>query len=695
MTMQQQIAWIPLIFTVVIVIVTIGLGVYVQKSVKSAADMYVASRNVSVGMNAAAISGEYLSAASFMGIAGMIMKSGYDVIWYPVCYATGYLFLLLFIASPLRRFGAYTIPDFAEGRYNSPMFRKIAVIFVLFIGFFYTMPQMKGAGTTLVNILGTPYWVGVVLVGAVITFNVSLGGMKGITFVQAFQYWTKMFAIAVPMIIMFMFYGGYGANMAKFEATGDGAKKLPVFNDLATISYKPTAPINDIVFPAAITGKFLNDTKVTISTSKKLPEGADKITADKLVTSDLPAFEEVEKDGKKSKVYTFPAGTEFTTAKAIQVTKNGEPMTFVDPSSGKEKPLTVTAKFTVVPAKAEDPAVQIQYNEGQVVPNAPNDGTWLKPYGPFTAKLGHPVLYTYSLIIALLCGTAGLPHILVRFYTNPDGRSAKRTTFWVMILIGTFYMFPPMFGALGRALVPQLYAVAGGAKATDSVVLILPRILDTYVPYLGSILSGITSAGAFAAFMSTFSGLLVSMTGALAHDVYGNMINPKASAEKKMFAFRASSVVAGSGAVILGIFVETFDINMMVGWAFAIAAASYFPMLLISAWWKKTTAIGAGSGMLIGGTLALAAIVSTMLAEKQILPDLLAWYQDNPVIYTLALQPAIWAVPLSMFIIFLVSSMTQERVPKDIRHKMLVLHAPEELNLKGDYIKDEVPGMAH
>src|SRR6266404_3913275 len=149
-----------------------------------------------------------------MGIAGMVMSSGYDALWYPVCYACGYLFLLLFIAGPLRRFGAYTIPDFAEGRYDSPVFRKIAVVFVLFIGFFYTMPQMKGAGTTLAYIFpGLPYWAGVVLVGAVITLNVALGGMKGITLVQAVQYWAKMFAISVPIFVLMAVYGHYGKQV--------------------------------------------------------------------------------------------------------------------------------------------------------------------------------------------------------------------------------------------------------------------------------------------------------------------------------------------------------------------------------------------------------------------------------------------------------------------------------------------------
>ena len=162
----------------------------------------MAGRSVSVFWNASAISGEYLSAASFMGIAGLLMKNGYDALWYPACYAAGYLFLLLFIAGPLRRFGAYTIPDFAEGRFDSPTFRKMAVTFVLFIGFFYTMPQMKGAGVTMAAILDWPYWAGIVVVGVVITFNVAFGGMKGITFVQAFQYWAKMFAISAPIFVL-------------------------------------------------------------------------------------------------------------------------------------------------------------------------------------------------------------------------------------------------------------------------------------------------------------------------------------------------------------------------------------------------------------------------------------------------------------------------------------------------------------
>ena len=665
---MTTIAWIPLICVTFIVIGTIGLGFYVQRSVRSTADLYVASRSVSVPMNSAAISGEYLSAASFMGVAGMIMKFGYDALWYPALYAAGYLFLLLFIASPLRRFGAYTIPDFAEGRFSSPVFRKIAVVFVLIIGLFYTMPQMKGAGVALVNILNTPYWVGVVLVGCVITLNVALGGMKGITFVQAFQYWVKMFAISLPIFILFSVVGGYPGHMNEIAKSDEIGKPLPTFKEDTTVSYKPLAPTNEITFPAGVTATFGNGAEVVVATAKPVNKDFLPLSAENMIISGLPDEKYArELAGKSQTLYRFSAGDTFTVS---------------DPLAG-----VGSVKLTVFPAAGQE-SVEIVYPKGAVVPNAPMNKAWMEPYGPFTNKYGHPLLYTYSLILALICGTAGLPHILVRFYTNPDGRTAKRTAFWVIILLGCFYLFPPIWGTLGRNLVPHLYAVTGGAFSTDSVVLTMPRLLNNTVPYLGDLLSGITSAGAFAGFMTTFSGLLVSITGALAHDIYGSMINPKASYKQRLRAFRVAAVIGGVTAIVLGTLVENFDINMMVGWAFAIAAASYFPMLIVSVWWRGTSIIGAAIGMLGGGIAALAAIVSVMLADKMAIPALSVYYAAHPVMRSLAEQPAIWAVPLALLLIFVVSWLTPAGVPKDASYKMLILHAPEELNLREEYIKE-------
>jgi len=652
--------WIPLTFVILITVATIALGAFATKAAKTASDFFVAGRSVSAFWNASAISGEYLSAASFMGIAGMLMKNGYDALWYPVGYATGYLFLLLFIAGPLRRFGAYTVPDFAEGRFDSPLFRKIAVTFVLFIGFFYTMPQMKGAGVTMVSILNLPYWAGIVLVGSVIILNVASGGMKAITLVQAMQYWMKMFAISVPAFIVMALYGGYNTHLEQFNSTPGGVPKVA---KEVTLKFKgkKDAPAN------VITGSAAGPTTITfpdgvqldkISSARKAEPGEDKIPASALV-SGLPA----------SEPNAIPAGTTLTLVPVI-VTKHGQPVL----KDGK--PVKTSAKIELEHSLVPDKPIVATIAALSFIPNTPSNKKWAEPFGTLTGKYNTPLLYTYSLIIALVCGTAGLPHILVRFYTNPDGRSAKRTTMVVMILLGCFYVFPPIWGVLGRSLMPILYA----NSLQDSVVIKLPMLLSNKT--LGLILSGITSAGAFAAFMSTFSGLLVSMSGAMAHDIYGKILHPTATPQQRMNAFKVAAVVFGAISMGLGYLVESFDINMMVGWAFAIAAASYFPLLLMGAWWRGLTKYGAAFGMLAGGLLSLSAIVCTMLIDKKVLTlDL------SPVVRTLMEQPAIWGVPLAIVVMVVVSHFTSDHVPKDANLKMLRLHAPEEMGLSKNYIE--------
>ena len=645
------------------IVATVFLGIYATKKSKSASDFFVAGRGVSVFWNASAISGEYLSAASFMGIAGLTMKSGYDALWYPVGYATGYLFLLLFIAGPLRRFGAYTIPDFAEGRFDSPLFRKIAVIFVLFIGLFYTMPQMKGAGAVMQSILGWPYWAGIVVVGSVITFNVALGGMKGITFVQAFQYWAKMFAISVPIFVLFTLFGGYNSNLGK---TLEEPKVAPKLDARTTLKFKgrKDAPSNAVSFSpmASTTITFPEGAKILkISPARKPLPGEDP----------MPDSIALPKNGTLDgmPIMELKPGESFE-AKPYVVTKNHE-IVMKDGKAVKTAPKIEFAEKTVGVLEA-----------GSYVPNAPVNKKWIEPFGTLTSKYNagsedYSLLYTYSLIIALVCGTAGLPHILVRFYTNPDGRSAKRTTLWVMVMIGTFYMFPGIWGTLGRNFLPSLYA----NSRTDFAVIELPGMLGN--PLLGKILIGVTSAGAFAAFMSTFSGLLVSMSGALAHDVYGKIIKPNASTTERLAAFKIAAVVIGVISILLGLTIESFDIAMLVGWAFAIAAASYFPLLLLGAWWRGLTMRGAAAGMLTGGLLSITAIVCNMLIDKKILI-----LDVPPMLHVLIDQPAIWGVPLSLTTMFLVSKATASTLPADVDTKMMRLHAPEEMGLSKNYIEN-------
>ena len=664
---------IPLMFVIAIIVATVILGLLATKKAQSASDFFVAGRQVNPMMNASAISGEYLSAASFMGVAGLIMKNGYDALWYPVGYAAGYLLLLLFIAGPLRRFGAYTIPDFAEGRFDSPLFRKIAVSFVLCIGFFYTMPQMKGAGVTMQGIMGWPYWMGLVIVGSVITFNVAFGGMKGITFVQAFQYWAKLFAICVPLFILMSVYGGYSNKLGQIAAD---PKSVPKITKPTTVKFAGAdkAPSNVLSFSA------LAPTTLTLpkgaSIAKVSPVRKPEPGEDAMPLESLLLQTNVEDGATKQSDGSVAIGVKPVGATLTEVPEPGR--LFSQPYEVKRDGVTVEKE-----GKPIKTAAKIEFAKptegilasGSYVPNAQNNKKWLEPFGTLTGKYNHGLLYTYSLIIALICGTAGLPHILVRFYTNPDGRSAKRTAFIVMGLLGAFYVFTPMWGTLGRAELPILYA----NNKTDLVVINLPGTLPNVL--LGDILKGITSAGAFAAFMSTFSGLLVSMSGAWAHDIYGKIIKPSATPDERVNMFKYAAVAFGIISMGLGLLVESFDIAMLVGWAFAIAAASYFPLLLLGAWWRNLTMTGAATGMLGGGLCSLTAIICAMLADKKVLTI------DDPIVRSLCEQPAIWGVPLAITLMVVVSKLTTP--PPDADEKMLRLHAPEEMGFSKDYVTEE------
>ena len=197
---------------VAVTLVTVAIGAYGLRLARTTSDFLVASRTVSPTWNAAAIGGEYLSAASFLGVAGLVLKHGVDMLWYPVGFAAGYLALLLFVAAPLRRSGAFTLPDFCELRLRSRRLRKLATGFVVFIGWLYLVPQLQGAGLTLQHghrrartlgrrPAGRAWWS---------PRNVALGGMRAITFVQAFQYWLKLTALAVPAIFLVLHWQADG-----------------------------------------------------------------------------------------------------------------------------------------------------------------------------------------------------------------------------------------------------------------------------------------------------------------------------------------------------------------------------------------------------------------------------------------------------------------------------------------------------
>jgi Na+(H+)/acetate symporter ActP len=550
----------------------IGLGVWGVRLVRTTSDLYVASRAVTPWWNAAAISGEYLSAASFLGIAGLGMKIGASVLWLPLGFAAGYLALLFFVAAPLRRFGSYTIPDFAEARLSSPAVRLVAAAVVLAIGGFYLVPQLKGAGLTIGSVAGTPYWVGVVAVAALVALTVALGGMRGVTYVQAYQYWVKTFGIALPACLLLMHLGGLPERAALF------GHELP-----------------------------------------KAPAGGLVVELDEPQRVEFPADARMRLDGRPLRV---SAGEERTLAGRLELPTG-----------------------TVVPVA-----------EGT---DAERGSDWARPVersGPAS-----PV-FVYSLLLATFLGTMGLPHILVRFYTNPDGSAARRTTVRVLGLLGLFYLFPAVYAVLGRALTPELYVTG----ETDSVVLELP---EAAWPGLGGeLLAALTAAGAFAAFTSTSSGLLVSIAGTLSHDARRGSRDDRPV--ERMRRFRWAAVTGMIVPALVALAARELDISVLVGWAFALAASTFCPLFLLGIWWRGLTARGAIAGMAAGGLMASTGIVATLIADPG--PSTLS---------ALLAQPAVLSVPVAFLTMIGVSLRDRER-PVATEETMLALHGPEGLGLE-------------
>ncbi|GAB2623564.1 hypothetical protein GCM10027270_07870 [Nocardioides ginkgobilobae] len=491
---------------VLVTVATLALGAYGLRLSRTTSDFMVASRAVGPRMNAAAVSGEYLSAASFLGAAGLLLAFGAEMLWYPVGWTAGYLVLLVLVAAPLRRSGAYTLPDFAEARLGSRAVRRTCALLVVAIGWLYLLPQFQGAGITLASAVGGPGWLGPVVVAVVVLVNVTAGGMRSITLVQAFQYWLKLTALLVPAAVLLVVWWGDGRP-------GD------------------------------------------------------------------------------------PASTAATTAWSVPLADGGA------------------------------------------------QGLYL----------------TYSLIAATFLGTMGLPHVVVRFYTNPDGRAARRTTLLVLVLLGVFYLLPPVYAGLARVYAPGL-----ADSGSDGLVLELPGLV---VPGLGGdVLTGMVVGGAFAAFLSTSSGLAIAVAGVLSQDVFTRPF--RGTRLSGVAGFRAGAVVAvvvPAGVALTG---SGAGVATTVGLAFAVAASTFCPLLVLGIWWRGLTPAGAISGLLAGGVGSSAAALVTLYT-----PASDGWSD------VLLRQPAAWSAPLAAIVMVGVSFATRRTIPAHTNRLMVRLHTPEAVVL--------------
>ncbi|GAA1263213.1 cation acetate symporter [Pseudonocardia aurantiaca] len=541
-----------------VLLITLLIGARGVAAMRTTSDFLVASRRISPTVNAAAVSGEYLSAASFLGIAGLVVKDGVGSLWYAVGFAAGYVAMLALVAAPMRRTGALTVPDFAEARLGSPGLRRLSAVVVLVIGVLYLVPQFTAAGQVLGVVSGSPYWVGVVIAGAAVSITLALGGMRAATYVQAFQFVLKLVLFIVPAIWLLL------------------QVSPEVRRDALT-------PVEFTQFAATTPVQFRLDTVLTITAPTRVvvEGGAEQELAPGRHAADAGS------------TWVFPAGA-------------------------------------AVP---------------QVGVGPPGGGDWARP---LLDPGGYPLLATWSVLVATVLGTMGLPHILIRFHTSADGRGARRTAAITVGMLGVFYLFPAVYGLLGAVLLPELY-LAGG---TDTVVVALPARVDG--GWAGVLFTALLTAGAFAAFLATSLGLLLAVSGALSHDLVPGTLR----------RLRFTPIVAAIVVVVLALPAARLDVGVLVTSAFAVAASTFCPLLVLGIWWPRLTAQGAIVGMVVG-LLASAGVIGVDLVLGAP-PGLAA---------ILLGQPALWSVPLAFATMVLVS--LQGRPPSWASAAMLRLHLNE------------------
>ncbi len=560
---------VPLVAIGLVALISAVIGFIGVRVTRSTSDFLVASRTVKPLTNASAISGEYLSAASFLGIGGTIIAIGADGLWYPVSFVVGYLALQLFVVAPLRRSGAYTVPDFAEARLGSPALRRLCAATVLLIGWLYLLAQMQGAGFALTAMTVLPAWMGVAATGVVVLITVLGGGMRSITFVQAFQFWIKVAAVAVPLAALLSLLLSSGAQGHPAGATFEEDTTVTVHTSVELMLAAPVTVTVDGVVDG-----------VRIDATLILPPGPHRIDAESRLV--------------------FPAGS------------------------------AVPSPSGAVP-----------------------DQTWLDPT-PGPAHL----LEIYSIMVAGFFGTMGLPHVLVRFYTNEDGRAARRTTVVVLLMIGGFYLLITLLSTLSRHLVPQVLL----QSKADAAVLLVPTAAFGENA-VGWGLGGLVAAGTAAAFLATSSGLVVSLAGVLFTDVL----------PRPMRNFRLAAVVATVVPLMVGLTTIRLDFTLLVPLAFAVAASTFCPLLILGIWWRGLTPAGAVAGVAVGALLSGAASIGSLYVP---VPD--NWMG------VLANRPALVTAPLAFLVTVVVSKLTRSGVPNDVDDVLLQMHAPERLGLGSD-----------
>ncbi len=616
-----------------IVGLVLGLSFYFARKTKSASSYYAAGGNIHWAVNGIAFAGDYLSAASFLGICGMIAYSGYDGFLYSIGYLAGWVVALFLVAEPLKKLGKYTFTDALDSRFNSKSIKLTASISTLVVSIFYLIPQMVGAGDLVVPLLGLPHWMGVLIVGSIVIFIVATAGMTSTTYVQ----FIKGALLVVFSTILTIYILNNGLNLSpradyhkfdKVDAVVIGDNKVSVQD-----------PAYEILLVKSV------DKAVFVKVKKNgsvlwynLIKNDGKASLEEMIyTTDLPSGEKLYNGAPKSERKFFQVGhliKIIVDGKEVEKTGAVGPFEFIKAIENSE-----VVRFTKKGFTDGTEKVTVWYQTITKGEDVMKPGLLYKLSDASGATIWDKLNFL-SLMLALFLGTSALPHILIRYYTVASQRAARKSTIVAIAAIGFFYVLTLYMG---------LGSMINGVLDVESSNMSGPLLAKTFGVGLFSIISAI----AFATVLGTLSGLIVASSGAIAHDFSDKYLQVEMTDKAKVNAGKISAICVGVFAIVLGILFKGMNVSFLVGLAFAVAASANLPAILFLLFWKKTTAKGIAYSIIVGIVSSIGIILfsPTMYDKYGLIP------KDAPIPLD---NPGIISIPLAVITLVVVSLMTQK-----------------------------------
>jgi cation/acetate symporter len=626
------------------VAVTLGLSFYLGGRAKSSQGYFAAHGQIPWFVNGIAFAGDYLSAASFLGICGMIAFFGYDGFLYSIGYLAGWIVALFVVAEPMKRLGKFTFADMLDSRFGSRGIKLAAGISTLAVSVFYLIPQMVGAGVLIQPLLGFPHWAGVVLVGATVILIVVTAGMVSTTYVQFLK--GSLLVIFSTVLTVLILARGFevkegGIDGHTFQTLGPfaAAELTTTLDDPAKFSSWERVPADasdetPFIRTRDLAGAPLvwridpvDEGQVVLreaQTVTKTPDG-------KVLVNGLP------KGLGEGEAQLHPVGYLSRLPEGKSRTGPLGPLTFFSTLQNSEVVLWGNATVTEPDGAVTTVYFQKPTTGGQVL--RPGEHPTFK--GIRSGKLLDKVNFL-SLMLALFCGTASLPHILIRYYTVKDEASARRSTIVGIGSIGFFYVLTLYMG---------LGAMTSGALDVTNSNMAAPLLAQS----ISNLLFAIISAIAFTTVLGTVSGLILASSGAVAHDLMTHFLKMNLTGHEQVRVAKIASVAVGAVAIVLGIVFKQMNVSYLVGWAFSVAASANLPALVMLLFWKGVTRQGVIAAVVVGMVSSLGWILASGDTFSKVygLSADAAWVPFS--------QPGIVTIPLGFVTLIVVSLLTRER----------------------------------